>query len=55
MGCGANAAFMSLPAAQRLRPVATGWLADGSVLAPGSAGLRWQDKARAFLKANNPA
>ncbi len=44
VGCGANAAFMSLPAALRLRPVATGWLADESVLAPGSSGLRWHDK-----------
>lgn len=46
VGCGANAAFMSLPAALRLRPVATGWLADESVLAPGSGGLRWHDKVR---------
>lgn len=44
VGCGANAAFMSLPAQLRLRPVVTGWLADDSVLAPGSRGLRWHDK-----------
>ena len=44
VGCGANAAFMTLPTRQRLRPAFTGWLADYSVLAPGSSGLRWHDK-----------
>lgn len=40
-GCGANCAFLTLPArlAATLRPVFTGWLADPSVLAPGSAGV----------------
>ena len=38
-GCGANAAFVVTPPGLDLRPVLTGWLADPSVLAPGSAGI----------------
>ena len=38
-GCGANCAFMTLPARLAARPVLTGWLADPSVLAPGSSGI----------------
>jgi selenocysteine lyase/cysteine desulfurase len=40
MGCGANCAFMTLPAAWGLQPPLTGWLADPSVLGPGSAGVQ---------------
>jgi len=41
-GCGANCAFMTLPAhlAASTRPVLTGWLADPSVLAPDSEGIQ---------------
>ncbi|EFN57798.1 hypothetical protein CHLNCDRAFT_143159 [Chlorella variabilis] len=39
-GCGANCAFMTLPARLDLKPVLTGWLADPSVLAPGSGGIQ---------------
>jgi selenocysteine lyase/cysteine desulfurase len=40
-GCGANCAFMTLPAqlAASVRPVLTGWLADPSVLSPSSPGI----------------
>jgi kynureninase len=45
-GCGANAAFATVPAwmtsgspTPKLRPVFTGWLADPSVLASGSDGI----------------
>jgi hypothetical protein len=40
VGCGANCAFMTLPAAWGLQPPLTGWLADPSVLGPGSEGVR---------------
>ena len=39
-GCGANCAFLTLPARLAARPVLTGWLADPSVLAPGSSGIQ---------------
>ena len=41
VGAGANSAFAVLPrrVASRLRPLVTGWLADPSVLAPGSTGI----------------
>ena len=39
-GCGANCAFVTLPARLAARPVLTGWLADPSVLAPGSSGIQ---------------
>lgn len=48
VGCGANAAFVSLPTRAARRPAFTGWLADFSVLAPGSKGLRWSDKVCAW-------
>lgn len=35
-GCGANCAFLTLPARLAARPVLTGWLADPSILAPDS-------------------
>lgn len=38
-GCGPNCAFVTVPRAMELRPVFTGWLADPSVLGPGSAGI----------------
>ena len=39
-GCGANAAFLTLPKCwHNLRPTLTGWLADPSVLVPGSQGF----------------
>jgi selenocysteine lyase/cysteine desulfurase len=47
-GCGANAAFITMPAqlAAQLRPVTTGWLADPSVLAPGSTGVQIGSEVR---------
>ncbi len=40
LGCGANCAFLTLPAAWGLQSPLTGWLADPSVLGPGSAGVQ---------------
>ena len=40
VGSGANCAFMVSPAKLHLRPLLTGWLADPSVLAPESDGLK---------------
>lgn len=40
VGCGANCAFMTLPKRLGVRPLLTGWLADPSVLSPGSAGIQ---------------
>lgn len=45
-GCGANCAFMTLPARLDLKPVLTGWLADPSVLAPGSGGIQIGSEVR---------
>lgn len=47
-GCGANCAFMTLPAqlAATARPVLTGWLADPLVLSPGSRGISFGSQAR---------
>lgn len=36
-GCGANCAFVTLPARLAARPVLTGWLADPSILEPDSS------------------
>lgn len=41
VGCGANCAFLTLPSRLDIRPVNTGWLADPSVLAPGSSGVHF--------------
>ncbi|GFH33602.1 hs1pro-1_N domain-containing protein, partial [Haematococcus lacustris] len=39
LGCGPNAAFLALSPAWQPQPLMTGWLADPSVLGPGSAGI----------------
>ena len=42
---GANLAFAILPSSQAdLEPLITGWLADQSVLYPGSCGVKIRDK-----------
>ncbi len=47
-GCGANCAFMTLPAqlAATARPVLTGWLADPLVLSPGSSGISFGSQVK---------
>ena len=41
VGAGANCAFMLAPQGTKLEPLMTGWLADPSVLQPGSTGVKF--------------
>ena len=41
VGAGANCAFMLTPKGTKLEPLMTGWLADPSVLQPGSTGVKF--------------
>lgn len=53
-GCGANCAFLVTPPGLVLRPVFTGWLADPSVLAPGSCGIGVGSEVSALAASGPP-